>query len=193
MMNFSKLVSAAAIAIGATTVSAQTVCPPDAAATARQFGLTTSDGVTSTTSTCLAWGDGNLQGSNNDAFTSVFSDYVYIDKDPNAAAPILRDENWFEATGNMFFINPFAWDVYSQIAFGVKVGDNSSPDWAVWLLDAGTINGLWTTLPRQGGGFSHGVFYGIERRNDVPEPGTLVLAGLALAGMSMVARRRRPR
>lgn len=195
-MNIHHLVAgsllAAATLFSASAQAGVVNCPLDGSGT-RQFQLTTT-----VDSVCLASGDGNLQGEVNqaDAFTSsaAGAGYAVLDKDPGDA--LAGIEGLFSVTGlgaasGTFTIDISLWSLYDSLAIGFKVGNNLTPDWAVFGLASGTLTGSWANAPQQGAGLSHANIYGIKKTNTVPEPISLVLLGAGLLGIAVTRRNRK--
>ena len=110
-------------------------------------------------------------------YTNVSADYVLS----------------FNAGAGTWSFSASAWDDYAELAIGFKFGTGGHPDeWFVYSLQDLVSSGDFDffNIGGTGGGLSHIVLYAGEERT-VPEPGTLALLGLGLAGMGFATRRRR--
>ncbi|KQP23368.1 PEP-CTERM sorting domain-containing protein [Pseudorhodoferax sp. Leaf267] len=154
---------------------------------ARDFSVTANSVVS-----CLAAGAGNING-NNDAFQQANPGWIFVDgSDNNGGA----HNGWLTGSPSLtsglsgtFTINALAYSTYDRIAIGFKSGEGQlNPDWAVFELADNTFTGTWSISGQQQ--LSHALLYGIGTPTLVPEPGSLVLIGLGLAGLAAVARRR---
>jgi hypothetical protein len=97
-------------------------------------------------------------------------------------------------TSGTFTIDASAYLTHDFFAIGLKSGDNFVIDHAIFDLANGTLGGSWTISPEQGGALSHMVLWtkgdGGCCTNEVPEPGTAALAGLALVVAGLARRRK---
>ena len=140
-------------------------------------------------SACLDAGIGNIngneQGQNPDLFlTGVGGAYEFI-----SAGGFTQNGS----TGTFSF-SPTLWNSFSDIAIGFKFGTgNQADEWFVYSLNSLVSSGNWTFVNvfGTGGGLSHVNLYGIEGTTPVPEPASVALLLLGIAGVGAAARRRR--
>jgi hypothetical protein len=202
-----------AISGGMATAGTTTVyCPgsdpiPEDGLGYREFSVT-SDPAAS----CLAFGVGNLNGSNMDGFLdlvglasddpdSPYYGYVVIDKSDapevgiagyNGLSGNIGGEDLLTGTINLLFPTiaqaPSGWEYY-DFAIGFKTGEGSfDPDWAVFALAPGVTSLTWTVSSQV---LFHSMLYAKLRVSEVPLPASLplLLGGIGLLGF--VGRRRK--
>lgn len=140
-------------------------------------------------SSCLLAGIGNIgQAAHNDPFLNNAAGNGWT----NIGEGFSLDFSQSGTNGSWSF-DSAAWEQYGDLALGFKFGTGNNPDeWFVYSLVDLVSSGDWSffNVFGNGGGLSHLVLYGSGERS-VPEPGTLGLLGLGLAGMALGLRRRR--
>ena len=138
-------------------------------------------------SACLASGVGNIgQGGGNDVFLSSPAGAGWTNVSAGAGLAFSTDDHTWS-------FDPSMWNTNANLAIGFKFGTGNLPDeWFVFSVQDLVSSGDWEffNVGGRGEGLSHLVLYANGERT-VPEPGTLALLGLGLAGMGFATRRRR--
>jgi len=143
---------------------------------------------------CRLSGAGNGQAGNigqaahNDPYLNSAAGAGWTNVSAGAGLSFTQSGN----TGTWSF-NSSLWSQYANLAIGFKFGTGGRPDeWFVYTLQDLVSSGNWQfyNMGGRGGGLSHLVLYANGDRT-VPEPGTLGLLGIGLAGIAAGARRRR--
>jgi hypothetical protein len=141
-------------------------------------------------SACLASGVGNIgQSAQNDPFLLGPAGAGWTNVSDGADLSFTQDGN----TGTWSFDSSM-WEGNDSLAIGFKFGTGNLPDeWFVYSLQDLVSSGTWEffNIGGTGGGLSHLVLYASGDGTSVPEPGTLALLGLGLAGLGFAKRRRR--
>lgn len=188
MKSLNKLVAVASLGIGLVALSAPALAAPVYCAavstTLNYMGVDDSQ-----VSACLRSGVGNIgQAAHNDPFLLSTAGAGWTNVSSSFALNFTQNGS----TGTWSF-DSSAWSQYANLAIGFKFGTGNQPDeWFVFSVADLVSSGNWQffNIGGRGDGLSHLTLYAQGERS-VPEPGTLALLGLGLAGMGIGMRRRR--
>jgi hypothetical protein len=149
------------------------------------IGVTTNGGDTAS---CLFFSnDGGADNLNGSGDPVNLLGFLYLDSTDPTAGPGLANGavSFFDGGGNpaddsdssgTWSINAALVSGFTNFVLGIKTG-NHDPDVAAFLLGANALlGGTWIIDPVQGGGFSHGILYGVRA---VPGP----VAGAGVPGL----------
>lgn len=110
-------------------------------------------------------------------------------QDDSVSDPAIPSSN---ARGR-FEVSSEAWNQFSNIAIGLKVGENLNWDWAIFELEQFASDGFWFASPKQGASLSHFLVYtkpAGQPAPPVPIPSAFWLLGTSLLGMIGISRKK---
>lgn len=102
-------------------------------------------------------------------------------------------------TSGTFSFDQWVWDHFESVAVSLRAGSSGGEDsWTAWLLTPEVLTYDWNTCvdnncagQTTGGRGISGIRIWVRDAREVPEPGTLGLLGLGLAGLGWVGSRRK--